>query len=150
MSKLTIRLDKVQTTQEGLPNGVDINQVSQLANSQFQSQESKFATNAIAIVNHSREIAIQGVQMHAQYTGNAEMANNLNMGLRVVGDLTTIAAGFVAGGVVGGGIAIAAIGINLGMEAARNNLMIRMREREIAFDSELMGETFIDGGRSGF
>ena len=99
--------------------------------------------------SQAKSWAIAGTQAYTKYTGNSKLQQKIDMALNAVGNVTTIGAGFLAGGIPGGAIAIGTVTAQYGMSEFQNQMEIKTNNRSISIYNKGLGTRNINGGRYG-
>jgi len=99
--------------------------------------------------NQAKSWAIAGTQAYTKYTGNSKLQQKIDMALNAVGNVTTIGAGLLAGGVPGAFVAVGTVGAQYAMSEFQNQMEIKTSNRSISIYNRGLGTRNINGGRYG-
>ena len=140
MPQVKIRVERVQD-QAGEGN---INQKVASDEKKNVAATSIFAHQMMGIGKQIFNYAASNVGF---FTGNYIEQDKINVALDMVGDLSTIGTGFVAGGVVGGSIAIIGIATKKTLEAITDRRKDVISERERNYWLARSGNSTTNGSR---
>ena len=140
MPQVKIRVEKVQD-QAGEAN---LNQKAASDEKKNVAITSVFAHQMMGIGKQIFNYAASNVGF---FTGNYIEQDKINTALELVSDFSTIGTGFVAGGMVGGSIAIIGITTKKTLEAITDRRKDRVEERERNYWLARSGNSTTNGSR---
>lgn len=112
-----------------------------------QNKEMALITNFL--VNTLKTTATQGIQAYARYTGNSRVAQQMNMALELVGNVTSVVTATIAGGPVGFAVSMASVGLNYAVKGFNAWVDLKMEERALSVMKRGLGTINMNGGRYG-
>lgn len=101
------------------------------------------------IISQAKAWATAGVQSYIKYTGNSILQEKIDVGMSIVGDLTTIGVAVATGNAPMVVVAVATTVAKMGMNAFNQGMAIKTENRNLSINQLGMGNRNVNGGRYG-